>query len=106
MVNLNSLSASYSQKVSSMNTMNSPLANYENINFVDLGIFNYRKLLATLCPSGIWCVLVMPQGPNSVITCRIDLKLGENLSPDLTENKICILNNDLTITHQGFFQHF
>jgi hypothetical protein len=28
---------------------------------------------------------VMPQGPNSVITCRIDLKLGGNVSPDLAD---------------------
>ncbi len=26
---------------------------------------------------------VMPQGSNSVITCRIDLKLGGNMSSDL-----------------------
>jgi hypothetical protein len=28
---------------------------------------------------------VMPEGPNSVITCRIDLKFGENASPDLAD---------------------
>jgi len=73
-----------------MNTMTSPLANYENINFVDLGIFNYRKLL--LCAPVAYGAYLgyRPQGPISVITCRIDLKLGENLTPDLTENKICI----------------
>jgi hypothetical protein len=27
----------------------------------------------------------MPQGPNSVITCRIDLKLGGNVFPDLID---------------------
>ena len=27
----------------------------------------------------------VPQGPNSVITCRIDLKLGGNVSPDLVD---------------------
>ena len=28
---------------------------------------------------------VMPQGPNSVITCRIDLKLGYNVSPYIAD---------------------
>ena len=28
---------------------------------------------------------VMPQGPNSVITCRIDLKLGFNVSPYIAD---------------------
>jgi hypothetical protein len=42
---------------------------------------------------------VMPQGPNSGITCRIDLKLGENTSLDLADK---IHFDSFMITHQGF----
>ncbi len=38
-------------------------------------------------PGGKGRVLgLSPRGPNSVITCRIDLKLGGNVSPDIADN--------------------
>jgi len=43
----------------------------------------------------------MPQGHNSVITCRIDLKLGGNVAPDFAK-KMHFNSLPYTIAHQGF----
>ena len=43
---------------------------------------------------------VKPQGPNSVITCRIDLNFV-GMYPQTLPTR-CILTHDLMITYQGF----
>ncbi len=44
----------------------------------------------------IW---IIPQGPISVITCRIDQKLGGNVSPDLIDKMHLDLFQKMSLGH-------